>query len=70
MHLYIWIAENEATFIERKEKSFKRQEWKEKNLENKDMVYITFYYDIKESNWTTFVLDLFMDKMVLLESPY
>ena len=70
MHLYIWIAENEATFIERKEKSFKRQEWKEKNLENKDMVYITFHYDIKESNWTTFVLDLFMDKMVLLESPY
>ena len=43
---------------------------KEKNLENKDMVYITFYHDVKESNWTTFVLDLFMDKMVLLESPY
>ena len=70
MHLCIWIAENEATFIERKEKSFKRQEWKEKNLENKDMVYITYYHDIKESNWTTFVLDLFMDKMVLLERPY
>ena len=34
------------------------------------MVYITFHYDIKESNWTTFVLDLFMDKMVLLERPY
>ena len=73
MHLYIWIAENEATFIERKEKSFKRQEWKEwkkKNLENKDMVYITYYHKVKESNGTTFVLDLFMDKMVLLESPY
>ena len=44
---------------------------KEKNLENKDMVYITYYHNVKESNGTTFVfLDLFMDKMVLLESPY
>ena len=34
------------------------------------MVYITYYHKVKESNGTTFVLDLFMDKMVLLESPY